>query len=197
MKTAFIIAGLDIHATATSKKHQQLQQAIEQKGYRVIPVDVSWRRTTPSQFADKFITIYEAEKGKSNIVIGNSFGAVVALVTAQRTKPEELLLCSLSPFFSEDITKNWPAKKEIRKLGKHRLKDIQKYSVREIIDVINKTNIKVKVLYGEKEHRTSPKVVARAKQTATMLNSANLIEIAHAPHPFSDPSYIKGIVAEL
>lgn len=198
MKTAFIIVGLDIHETAAGLMYKNLCSAVSKCGYRVIPVEISWRQTLPSQFAQQFINVFNKNKDvEQNVVIGNSFGAVAAFITAAEIKPEKLLLCSLSPFFKEDWDLGKPSKQAYRYLGKKRLEDIKGYSAEQVASEINKTDVLVKVLYGEKEHKTSPKLVKRCQETAKQLNKAQLIEIEKAPHSFHDENYIRGIVSVL
>jgi pimeloyl-ACP methyl ester carboxylesterase len=197
MSTVFIIAGLDIHNTASSDKCEELRRAIQEKGHEVYPVDISWRQTTPSQFAKKFLPLYIAHKSADNIVIGNSFGAVVALLTAAELRPDKLILCSLSPFFEEDVRKKaWPTKRHRDKLGIRRLKDISNYSCEDLAEDLNRAKIKTTVMYGEREHQSSPPLVARAKEMHRLVKGSKIVEVPDAPHPFVAPEYVKGIAAE-
>jgi pimeloyl-ACP methyl ester carboxylesterase len=198
MKTAFIINGLDTQVTANDDEYKSLRQAVAAKGYVVKAVDISWKQATPTQYAHKFISYYEKHKSPDyNVVIGNSFGAVVAILTAVEIKPDLILLCSLSPFFKEDKTKTWPPQYYDRLIGKQRLKDISSYSIQTLADNINLHNIIVKVLYGEREHISSPRLVKRAQDTAKLLHNSTLVEIPDASHNFNDAKYIKGIIDAL
>jgi len=198
MKTVFLIAGLDIHNTAVDDKYAFLRNIIEKEGYKVIPVDISWRQNTPSNYAREFINIYNANKSKDgNIVIGNSFGAVVAFITASELLPDLVLLCSLSPFFKEDLDNNWPPMKYEKLLGKRRLQDISRYSAHKVVAEINKTNVKFKILYGENEHTTSSRLVSRTIDTAKRITKSKLVEVKNAQHSFVGPEYAAGIINEL
>ena len=193
MKKAFLINGLNINHTAAGDAFEYLRKAIASKGYEVVPIDISWRQTTPTQFAKKFLQIYESKKGTSNTIIGNSFGAVVALITAPRTKPDQLVLCSLSPFFKEDFRSGWPTDKQIKRLGKRRLNDISNYSIEKNADEINKQKISVKVLYGEQEKIQHQPLVDRSISLSKLISGSTLIEVANAPHSFKDQAYTDGI----
>jgi hypothetical protein len=196
VKTVFVINGMNIHHTAAGEEFALLRDAIAAKGYRVIPLDITWRQKTPTQFANEFLKVYESQKGDYNIVLGNSFGAVVALITAIQTKADEIILCSLSPFFAEDISPSWPTKTNSRRLGKRRLADISSHSADQLAESAKKLPTKFTVMYGEQEVPKLPKLITRARDTAKAL-SIKPIEVPKAPHSFKDPAYVKGIVQQL
>ncbi len=193
----FLIAGFDINQTAAHKDYQDLRQAIKDKNYEVIPVDIYWRKQTMSGFVKKFIKFYQHKKGAINIIIGNSFGAEVALITAPKLKPDKIILCSLSPFFKEDIPRFNDRKKLEKWFGPRRLKDLEQISANEAAKRINQTNIKTIMFYGEKEKIMYKKLVERVKATAKDINETELMEITEAAHSFKDPAYIKVISESL
>jgi pimeloyl-ACP methyl ester carboxylesterase len=166
------------------------------KGYRVVPVTVSWNRTVMSDFVEQFVRFYHQHKGSYNVVIGNSFGAYAAFMAAPRLKPDEIVLCSLSPYFTEDLHQ-YKDSYVIRLFGKRRLKDFKTISANKIASEINKKHIKATLLYGQKEQRYYPNLVARVKQTAAQLNNSKLIEVPGAGHSMRGPAYIKGLEAAL
>lgn len=195
MTTVFILSGFNMHPTPGSHWYGQLRRGLKAKGYRVVPVDISWKRTIPSQYADEFSALYGEQRSETNIVIGNSFGAVVALLAANRTAPDSLYLCSLSPYFKEDYSEE-REKVGLRYFGKRRLADLWALSAEKLavaIPVLTKTF----VVYGEKEHQTSPALVARCVATASAIPGANLKELPNAPHDMSSEIYSKALVAML
>lgn len=193
MTTVFIIAGFNLEYTAASPEYQALVQGLTAKGYKVVPVDVNWRRLTFKQYFDKFEMIYKAEKTERNIVIGNSFGAVVAFMTASRLRPDRVVLCSTSPFFKEYANK--VAYQHARKyFGPRRADELKSYSVSETAQAIGKQPISTTIMYGDKEHQTYPPIVRLAKQLAEEIPGAQLIEVPDCPHTMRDPAYIKAIV---
>ncbi|HTB49172.1 MAG TPA: alpha/beta hydrolase [Verrucomicrobiae bacterium] len=193
MKTIFILAGFDLHETALSTDYAKLREELAGKGYNVVPVDISWYRKTPSQYVEEFRHFYAKHKTGENMVIGNSFGAVIAFLAAAELRPDVVCLCSLSPFFKEDRRKKQDAY-GIRYFGKRRMEDLWQYSADEVAKQLNDTKVKTFVLYGEKEHRTSPDLVARCKDTASKLRRSKLLEIAGAPHDMADSAYTSAIV---
>jgi pimeloyl-ACP methyl ester carboxylesterase len=97
MKTAFLISGYKMNRTAADPKYDDLRKAIASKGFRVIPVPFVWNYTTVAQYVDKFIPFYTQHKSDYNVVIGNSYGAMVAFLAAPKIVLNKVVLCSLSP----------------------------------------------------------------------------------------------------
>ena len=195
MKTVFLISGFDLDETAV-EGYELLAKGLKSKNYNVVPVGIKWRRKTPSEYVKEFEAFYKKHKAKESIVIGNSFGAVIAFLSAASLKPNVIYLCSLSPFFKEDKGK-FPDKYVVNHFGKRRAEDLWSYSANKIADDINKTKVKTFVLYGQKEHKTSPNLVARAKDTAKRVKDSSLTEIPNAPHDLEDKVYSSALVSML
>jgi pimeloyl-ACP methyl ester carboxylesterase len=193
MTTAFIIAGFDLQNTAASDKYVILEKGLESRGYKVAASNISWQRKTPSQYAAEFVKFYIQHKSDKNIVIGNSFGAVVAFITAAEIKPEALYLCSLSAFFKEDRGK-LPDSYGVDIFGKRRMEDLWSISAVDLADRINIADVKTIVTFGEKEHQTSPTLVARCTDTAKHIKHSQLVEISNAPHSMADKIYSDALV---
>lgn len=193
MKTVFLLAGFDLHETAAGEYFEQLRKGLYRKGYKVVPVDLSWYRKTPSQYAQGFIKFYTEHKGSHNTVIGNSFGAVIAFISAPELQPDVLYLSSLSPYFKEDRQKR-PDNYGVSYFGIRRLNDLRPYSADRIAKQLSQLKTQVYVIYGEKEHKSAPLLVARCKDTARKITQAHLIEIAKAPHDLSDSTYSAGLI---
>lgn len=193
MKTVFIISGFNLHLSATSNDYQDLRDQLADKGYRVVPVPISWMHTTPRQYTAKFIEFYQEHKGSYNLVIGNSFGAVVALLSAPEIKPDELFLCSLSPFFKDDIHAKPDAYFE-RYFGKKRMAELRSTDFDLLTEQINSLDIRTTITYGQDEHRTSPSLVNRCVDASNKINKSRLIELPNAPHSMEDPKYTEELL---
>lgn len=192
MKTAFLLGGFDLHSTAKDGLYPVIEQGLRAHGYNVVPTDISWRRKVHTQYVKEFIELYNSQKTEHNIIIGNSFGAVVAFLATPQIDVDEIYLCSLSPFFNED-RQRLPDAYGIKYFGKRRLNDLRSYSADEVAASINGT--KVHVLYGEKEHQTSPPLVARCQEVAKLVLGADIHEIAGAPHNLTNPIYSQAVVS--
>jgi pimeloyl-ACP methyl ester carboxylesterase len=192
--SVFLIGGFNIHYTiAQSEKIELLKSGLEAKGYRVVLVDITWRRKTPSQFSKEFEKFYRIHRTEHNVVIGNSFGAIVALLTAPNLLPDELYLCSLSAFFSEDRGEHSDID-SIKYFGKRRMHDLWSLSFNEIAGKYNNLGIAVAITYGEKEKEMYPSLVRRCRQAATTMPNARLIELPGAPHSMNDPTYSRELL---
>ena len=196
IKTVFVIAGFDLDETATCEDYRWLIDGIKAKGYKVVPVDISWRHKTPGQYMKEFERLYEQQKTEINIIIGNSFGAVVAFLSAAELKPDAIYLCSMSPFFKEDRGR-FPDSYPLRHFGKRRVEELWSYSAKMIAEDINSADVSVNILYGENEQKTSPNLVARAKATAKDIKDAKLIEVPGAPHQLEDRVYGSALIEML
>ena len=192
MKTAFLIAGFGMNQTAGDEKYADLQSAIASKGYKVIPVPFVWNYTTVPQYVDKFVDFYHQHRGDHNVIIGNSYGAMVAFLAAPSVLPDEIVLCSLSPYFNEDKDKT-TVEYRVKRFGKRRNKAMDQLHAKQTATKINQSGTKVIMLYGEREKLIYPELVERVKSTAQDLHNVKLIEVADAPHSFRDPAYIRGI----
>lgn len=119
---------------------------------------------------------------------------MAAFVAAPRIRPDELVLCSLSAFFTEDLsTYSKEQAQHYRKwLGERRWRDCQSLSANEIADQIKEVGIKTNILYGELENDMYPQLVSRVKDTAAKLD-AHLVEIPNCGHKMRTPEYIAGL----
>jgi pimeloyl-ACP methyl ester carboxylesterase len=196
MKTAFLISGYKMNRTAANPKFDVLSKAIASKGYKVVPVPFFWNYTTVAQYVEKFIPFYAVHKSEHNVIIGNSYGAMVAFLAAPRLKPDKVLLCSLSPYFKEDQDKT-TLKYRLKRFGERREEAMKSISAKQTAQELNQTNTKIIMFYGEQEKAIYPELIQRVKSTAKDLDNAKLIEIAGAPHSFSDPEYIRAISENL
>ena len=95
MTTIFLITGFRPGVTATHDKYKHFIKLLEDKGYKVVPVDIDWAYKTHTQFINLFLKNYKAMKGDRNVLVGNSFGALAVLLSAREFEPDEIYLCSL------------------------------------------------------------------------------------------------------
>ena len=195
--TVFLISGFELNRTAAHPQYASLRNAIAAKGYDVVPVDIDWKYRTMSRFVREFKELYRKKAGEHNIIIGNSFGAMAALITAPELLPDKIILCSLSPFFQEDIPRFQPAEKLINWFGKRRTDDFNTISAKAAADAINRTKVKCILFYGEQEKKMYKKLVERVISTAKDLKSAQLQEIPNAFHSFRDQAYVQAIAQAL
>lgn len=192
MKTAFLINGFRFNRTTAHPDYALLRSMLKSEGYRVAHIDLTWNYRTVSRFAADFSKLYEAQKTEHNIIIGNSFGAMVAFVSASTLKPDKLIVCSLSGFFKEDLHM-YDKSYLLSRFGKPRLSDLQTLSADDIAGKISKNKIQTIFLYGEKEESLYPRLMQRVKGSASGIENSRLLEIPNAGHRMYESDYVEGI----
>ncbi|HSW66356.1 MAG TPA: alpha/beta hydrolase [Bacillota bacterium] len=101
MKTVLFVPGfMEDYA---SRDYETLLAGIGAKGYRTQFVPIAWRRTVIDDWVQELHEVYRTHNPKQTVLAGFSFGAMVALMAASQRQPAALWLCSLSPFFAEDM----------------------------------------------------------------------------------------------
>ncbi len=185
-KTFFIVPGF--REQAKDKQYKWLVEFLEDKGVRVIKTPVVWNYKTLSENSEEFISFFNKNKSKENYVLGFSYGAVIALLTANLVKPKMVYLCSLSPDFLEDTKLITPL---IRKyIGKKRYADVKTRSGIEFAKGLLVSSI---VLYGEKEGEEYPQLKKRCEETSRLAKNSRLIVVKNSPHQIDFPEYVKEI----
>ncbi len=94
-------------------------------GYEVIEFNPCWDRSVASDWILDFERSLQKNKSAKTSIIGFSFGAYVAVLSAQKFKFEKLVLCSLSPYFADNIPEIPEAAWKF--FGKRRKQDFSKH----------------------------------------------------------------------
>ncbi len=185
-KVVFIIPG---HSESTSKvAYQEIGKNFKHKGFIVKFVDISWKYKTMSDYLNEFRNEYNKYKGHLNTVLGFSFGAMIGYLTAEELKPDYLFLCSLSPYFAEDLKYILKYEKYI---GKKRMKDFAQYKFNE---QAKKIKSQIILFLGDKEIK---EVKDRVEDASIKLKNSRLIRIEGATHNISNKNYIETVVKEI
>ncbi len=189
-KTFFIIPGFKEQASA--HQYQWLVTFIKSKGWKTVEVPVAWNNQTLSQNADEFRDFYSQHKSVRNQILGFSYGAVIALLSAESLGPEHIYLCSLSPDFKEDVASMPPWIKKY--IGKKRYDDVLTRGAQKIAKNLS---VPATIFYGEVEGCEYPNLKTRCEETAQLAKRARLITIPEAPHQINFPTYQVAIIKEL
>lgn len=174
-----------------NKKYISLKNFLTAKGFKVIMVPVTWDRKTISENAKEFQVFYDKNKGAENYILGFSFGAVITFISAEKLRPVKIFLCSLSPYFKEDLKneKQWI----LDYVGKRRVSDFLTMDGRKIAKELKVT---ATIFCGEEEGRRYPKLKKRCEETASLAHKAKLVMVKNAPHDTSFPEYAQAIKNE-
>ncbi len=187
-KIIYIIPGFK--QSPKSKGFKELSNMFTQRGINPVIVKIDWKRKVMSDYVEEFL---QENPAHGKYVIGFSFGAMIALIAAEKIKPKLLILCSLSPYFKEDLRKRSRHWIDVR-VGKKRLKDFQDYSFNKIAA---KIKCRTLILVGEKEIGI---MHPRAKDANRKLKNSKLVVVPKARHKISQKEYqeaLKNLVYKL
>ena len=184
-KNLFIIPGFTHQAT--EKPYDWLDVHYKKQGFMIQKVPIKWSHCVMSDYVEEFKRLYDERKVETNYVLGFSFGAMIACITAAELKPDKLALCSLSPYFKEDLSSLKSSWKEC--IGKRRLLDFKKYHFEKIYPKIHSETF---VFYGEKEVKY-PSLKKRCEEAAASIRNTRLVVVPDAPHDIDHPNYQKAI----
>ena len=189
-KTFFIIPGFKSQATDLS--YRWLVNFLKKNNYVVQLVPVTWSRNTLTYNAREFSIYFEEHKTEENYVLGFSYGAVIALMTAEYTKSKEFYLCSLSPDFAEDVGSMSAWLRTY--IGKNRLADA---STRSACRLARSLKTQTTIFYGEQEGIDYPSLKKRCEETAKLAPKAKLIKVPNAPHKIDFPAYQEAVKSRI
>lgn len=183
-KVVFIIPGfLD---SSKNKEYQVIGKSFQKQGIRPIYVDIQWKRSTISENTQDFLSLFRTTSARHKYVLGFSFGAIIASLAAAEEKVDGLFLCSLSPYFAEDLPhlKGWWKVS----IGTKRVEDFKNIRIKEIVP---KIHAETYLFMGTKE---SPRVEKRVRETYDTLRSKkHLIVVNGAKHDFADKYYLQEV----
>lgn len=189
-RTFFLLPGFKTQIKDQSYK--RLVAFLRGKGLVVVPVPIHWQNRTLSQNAQEFVSFYHAHKSKENYILGFSFGAVIALMTANETKPQGLYLCSTSPIFAEDLASmpSWLK----RYMGTRRLAHAASISYKKLSKNIKARSV---VFFGEREAAEMPSIKLRSMAIARSIKGSRVVVATGASHAINSSEYLAAIMSEV
>lgn len=177
-KKVYIIPGYN--ESARQDCYVEIAALFEQRNITAIPVSIHWKYRTFSNYVSQLLLQIQTTE-HTPILFGFSFGAMVAFLASLLVSPEKLYLCSLSPFFKEDLLT--AGDESVQVLGKKRTREMQKISLTERAAAIT---CPTTLLVGSEE---DPAVIQRTKNASKLINHAELHIVEGATHSLSDPAY--------
>lgn len=184
-KTIFIIPGFA--QRPTNKAYIEIAKILESEGYCPILIDIPWKKSTISQNAEYFLKIYKKTKAKKKYILGFSYGAMIAFIAATKVNASGLILCSLSPYFKEDMPKT---NKNLSALMATRYEDFSKLHCETLAKKIKAK--RVLMLYGGQEAKTLIKRVTGAFDQISGTKK-HLIRISKTKHEIGNKRYLNTI----
>ncbi|MBU6500950.1 MAG: alpha/beta hydrolase [Patescibacteria group bacterium] len=185
-KIAYIIPGYG-ESHLRQRGYNKIAKFFEMRGIIPIQVDINWRvkkfGKMLTDYTKQFLKAYKKQEGVDVYILGFSLGATTAFLTAARTKPRALILCSLPPRFKEDSKNVKPAWIQWRR---------KNFSDRDysFAKIAPKIKSKIYLLVGENEDRS---YLIRAKDAKKKLKNANLTIVKKARHNISQKEYLAAV----
>lgn len=186
-KVVFILPGY--FDSATELGYQEIGKCFSSLGYKVVFVEIIWKYKRVKDYLKQLTDLYQKEKGDKNIIFGFSFGALISYLGVPLLKPDALYLCSIAPYFKEDL--DFIPNEDKITIGKKRLEDIKNLSFDAIVDQIV---CPVTIFFGENEQMFVKRRVQLAKEK---IKNCKVIEVPNAGHNISDINYIDRVIKEI
>lgn len=185
-KVIFVIPGF--RQKTTSNAYKTLAKVLKSEGYYPVLVRIPWRNSTISQNSDYFLNKFKKYEAKKTYVLGFSYGAMIAFIASTFVKTDGLILCSLSPYFKEDVSLS--QKKSVSTLTKLRLKDFAKHSCSRLAQETKARQIVI--LYGTEE---ATSLIRRATRAFNQIQKRKkyIIPILKTEHNIGDKKYLQTI----
>ena len=190
-KIVFIIPGF--RHKVSQKGYVSIRKRLVGDGYRVVSVAIPWRESTITDNAEYFLKKYETmlqkfDKTTDVYFLGFSYGALIAFLASTKLSVKGLILCSLSPYFKEDLPKRLP--KNVSLLQEKRYEAFASLPAEQLAKKIKAKH--VMMLYGEKE---SIRLIERTKLAFHAIASPKkyLFTIGNTDHDIADKKYISAI----
>ena len=164
------------------KAYKEIAKMLKTEGYQPIVVPVSWRQSTISENTKQFLKVYKKLKTRKKYILGFSFGAMIALLASTKVSTAGLILCSLSPYFQEDIKR--VKKSSVSQLMKD---DFSSLHCSTLVKQIKAKQIHM--LYGAKETKS---LIHRVTNTFDQMLSEEkyLTQIKSTEHDIGDKKYL-------
>ena len=175
-------------------QYKALVALINKTSYTPILVPIEWKYKVMSDYVNQ-ATAFIKQNSNNNeaiAILGFSFGAFTAFLSAKAFNTSTLFLCSLSPYFNEDlpgIRQSWKTF-----LGKRRIDHFKTISFSEHARDNHTNTI---VLVGSKEITKYPSMLRRADDAHKKLKHSKLVIIEGAHHNIGQPEYQQAILKEL
>lgn len=181
-KAVYIIPGY--RHLPTHQAYRQIAKMLKNQGYLPVPVTIPWQQTTIAENTAYFLHELKKKRlGKKigkQYLLGFSYGAMIAFITSTKVKTDGLILCSLSPYFEEDLQKEQNPHDQ----------DFVNLKCLSLAKRIKAQ--KIFMLYGGKEDQSLKNRVREA--FGEILNHHKyLLPIARAEHNIGDKRYLNKI----
>jgi esterase/lipase len=184
-KTIFIIPGY--RQKSTNKAYRKLSTLLKDEGFSPIIIDIPWKGTTISENTAYFLKEYRKIRTKRKYILGFSFGAMIAFLAATKADVQGLILCSLSPFFQEDLSRKIDITRSPMQADRY-----EDFSHLQSTSLVKQLKAKqILMVYGTKETRS---LIKRVRETFSQIDTEkSLFTVKSTEHNISDRRYLQTI----
>lgn len=180
-KVAYIVPGYG-ETHLRQRSYKKIAQKCISNGIEPIYISIDWHKGDPENFygyLQEFLSQYKKPIDTKVYVLGFSFGAMIAFLTAEKTKPDGLILCSLSPYFIEDLPTLKPAWVKW-------FQDTFTKSKYRFYTYASKITAQTYIIVGDKE---GDECIKRAKQAKKHIKNSMLTVVEGAKHNINQKEY--------
>ncbi|MGB8816173.1 MAG: hypothetical protein WCC74_03030 [Minisyncoccia bacterium] len=156
---------------------------LKSKKYNVVFYQPKWKWNTIERWLEDFNKIIDKNYQNDSIILAFSLGAYIAVLSTKYHTFSKLILCSLSPYFSNDI--NFLPKIAEKILGRRRFTAFRKQ------DFPNNTKTPAIFLCGSEEKDLFPN--GDKKYFDLWKGKKKRIIVSNSDHDISNPNYVKEI----
>ncbi|HWC57751.1 MAG TPA: alpha/beta hydrolase [Candidatus Paceibacterota bacterium] len=184
-KIVYIIPGY-CQSHLKQKGYNKIAKLFEGHGIQTVHVEMQWKKNNPQRFSDyteQFLRAFKKPKNSKIYILGFSYGATIAFLTAAKTKPNALILCSLSPYFEEDL-------KDLKQAWVKWFRRNFTQSDYSFTKLAPKIKSKTYLLVGDKEDAAC---LVRAKDAKRKILNSTLVIAKGAQHNIGQESYLKAL----
>lgn len=162
-----------------NKAYKEIARVLKRQGYRPILINIPWSKTNILQNTEYFLKEFKKVNSRRKYILGFSFGAMIAFIASTKVSASGLILCSLSPYFKEDLSKADNCYQDFSRL--HCASLAKQIKAKQIL-----------MLYGAKEAKS---LIRRATEAFYKISSPDkyLIPIYKTEHDIGNKRYLDKI----
>lgn len=179
-RVVYIIPGFG--EKVSDKRYNRILTYFKKSNFKTIPITINWKYKTMSDYVEEFLLQFNQHSGEDEIYLfGFSFGAMISLIASGQINIKAQFLCSLSPYFQEDlpIIKDWWKKS----IGSKRVDDFSSLSFAKLAE---KVHCWTYIFAGTGE---GSEVEKRAANANHLIENSSLFMISGAKHDISQDVY--------
>jgi hypothetical protein len=181
---AYIIPGYQENYKSR-RAYELIAREFKSAGIKPMQVSIKWDFKKPIDFEfynKQFLKQYKHSKSDKVYILGFSFGALMAFLTEFKTKPDAIILCSLSPYFKENyhnVKPRWLKWWKTNFTNELEFKNLAK-----------KFSTKTYLLAGDREDDSVLKLLYQAKRK---IKNSHSVVANGAAHNINNHAYLKAI----